>query len=68
MINWFVYACRAVELLSGLAGIYSMEKFGHRATLTGGLVFSGIACLITGVIADGNEQFHSANGFLIHLV
>jgi len=42
----------AVELLSGLAGIYSMEKFGHRATLTGGLVFSGIACLITGVIAD----------------
>jgi len=41
-----------IELPSGIAGIYSMKKFGHRNTLCGGLIFGGIASLVTGLVPD----------------
>jgi len=41
-----------IELPSGILGIYSIQKFGHRSTLCGGLIFGGIGCLITGLVPD----------------
>lgn len=38
------------EIPSGIAGIYSIRIFGHRTTLSGGLILGGIACLITGLV------------------
>lgn len=51
--------CRVTEIPSGIAGIYSIRIFGHRTTLSGGLILGGIACLITGLVPVGNEHFHS---------
>ena len=42
-----------------------MKKFGHRNTLCGGLIFGGIASLVTGLVPDGNQQSINFSLFLL---
>ena len=44
---------RLVELPSYAAGILFMDKVGRRPTLSGGLLLSGVSCLVTGFIPPG---------------
>lgn len=48
-----IWIVRIVEFPAYIAGIFFMDKVGRRPTLSGGLILSGIACLITGVVPEG---------------
>ena len=50
VVSWF----RIVELPSYIIGIFAMDHFGRRITLSGCLFLSGSACLITGLIPNGD--------------
>jgi OCT family organic cation transporter-like MFS transporter 4/5 len=42
-----------VEIPAYIGGMFVMDKLGRRPTLSGGLIISGIACLITGLVPEG---------------
>ena len=46
-----------MEIPAYIGGIFVMDKLGRRPTLSGGLIISGIACLITGLVPEG-ELFY----------
>ncbi len=48
---------RLIEFPAYIGGIFLMDKLGRRPTLSGGLIVSGIACLITGLVPEGNVVF-----------
>lgn len=52
---------RIVEIPAYIGGIFVMDKLGRRPTLSGGLIISGIACLITGLVPEGNVIFVAFN-------
>lgn len=53
--SYFSYLnARVVEFPAYIGGIFIMGKFGCRPTLSGGLILSGIACLITGLVPEGS--------------
>lgn len=52
----FIIIIRVVEFPAYIGGIFIMGKLGCRATLSGGLILSGIACLITGLVPEGYTQ------------
>ena len=68
---WFMYISelyklmwiqsRLIEIPAYLCGLYSTDKFGRRATVGIGFVGSGLACLITGLVPEGNY-------LLIHII
>ncbi|XP_046657878.1 organic cation transporter protein-like [Daphnia pulicaria] len=41
-----------VEIPAYIGGMFVMDKLGRRPTLSGGLIISGIACLITGLVPE----------------
>lgn len=47
---------RVVEIPAYLIGIYLVDKLGRRPTFSGGLILSGIACLITGLVPEGKTE------------
>merc|ERR1712071_267824 len=46
------------EVPSYLIGIFVMNRYGRRITLSGGLLLSGLACLITGLVPEGEAFNH----------
>lgn len=42
----------AVEIPAYISGIFLMDRLGRRPTLSGGLIASGVACLITGLVPE----------------
>jgi hypothetical protein len=44
---------RLVEIPAYLCGIYVTDKVGRRPTLCAGMIISGLACLITGLVPEG---------------
>lgn len=55
--NWpkldFLKWWRLVEIPAYLCGIYVTDKVGRRPTLCAGMIISGFACLITGLVPEG---------------
>lgn len=51
--NKFLGFSRVIEIPACIAGIFVIDKIGRRNTLSGGLIFCGIACLIAGVLPEG---------------
>ena len=49
---------RVAEVPSYLIGIFVMNRYGRRITLSGGLLLSGLACLITGLVPGGEAFNH----------
>ncbi|KAK4024948.1 hypothetical protein OUZ56_010443 [Daphnia magna] len=43
---------RAVEIPAYISGIFLVDKLGRKPTLSGGLIASGVACLITGLVPE----------------
>lgn len=50
------YEYRIIELPAGFLAMYLVKKFGHRTIISTGLIFSGLGCLITGFVPNGNKQ------------
>lgn len=44
---------RLVEIPAYLLGMLVVEKIGRRTMLCGGLVISGIGCLVSGLVPTG---------------
>jgi OCT family organic cation transporter-like MFS transporter 4/5 len=54
-MGFSLYIYRVVEIPAYIGGMFVMDKLGRRPTLSGGLIISGIACLITGLVPEGNR-------------
>lgn len=52
-----VIVSRLVEVPAYLFGMLAVDKIGRRPVLTGGLLISGLGCLIAGLAPVGKLQF-----------
>ena len=53
--NWILSITnRIVEIPAHVGSIISLEKLGRRFTLSASLLISGLACLATGLLPNGN--------------
>lgn len=44
---------RLVELPAYLLGLFVVDKLGRRTMLSGGLIISGVGCLVSGLVPTG---------------
>ena len=49
---------RLVDIPAYVSVLFLMRKAGRRITLSGGLVFGGLSCLITGLVPTGKFQLN----------
>ncbi|KAK4024994.1 hypothetical protein OUZ56_010492 [Daphnia magna] len=51
-LAWIAAVMGAVEIPAYISGIFLVDKLGRKPTLSGGLIASGVACLITGLVPE----------------
>ena len=48
-----IFFIRLVEIPAYICGVFVNDKFGRRPSLAFGLLASGAACLVTGLVSGG---------------